>query len=121
MYIQTSPGLGKVEALCEPAGSDLEHLADSLKWLNNALRRRPLNQRRIALLKRLVESNVDTIIRSLGGYIEAGCCEPALKSLEAQASKLPWPTDSDLQKQRGKLIDAIQKAQEKARKDFTHC
>jgi hypothetical protein len=121
MYILTNQGLGQSETSCEPAQVDIAQLADYLTWLSNELRKNPPNPKKTALLKRLVELEVGAIILSFRSYIEAGCCEPALKDLELQANKLPWPTEKDLQKQRGKLIDAIQKAQGKAQKDFKHC
>jgi hypothetical protein len=106
---------------CAAAAHDLEFLADSIKWLNNELSKPTPSTTRVRLLKDLVRVNTEVVIDNLAAYIAAGCCEPSLKTLEAQVSALPWPADPDVQVQRAKLIDAIRKAQEKARKNFEHC
>lgn len=106
---------------CQAAVPDLERLANSLRFLNNELSKTPPSQTRLRLLKELVRLDAEAIIASLAAYITAGCCEPSLKALEAEVSALPWPADPDVRAPRDKLLDAIRKAQETARKDFEHC
>lgn len=106
---------------CGAAASDLENLANSLRFLNNALSRTPPNPTRVRLLKELVRMDAEAIIGSLSRYIAAGCCEPSLKTLEAEVRALPWPADPDVLVLRDRLIDAIRKAQAAAKKDFEHC
>ena len=116
------PDAGKVKGpTCEPAAHDLEFLAASLEFLSRELGKATPSQTRLRLLRLLVKLDVDTIIDGLPRYIAAGCCEPSLKTLEADVTALPWPADPDAQAQRSRLLDAIRKAQETARKDFEHC
>lgn len=106
---------------CQAAADDLDRLRNSLTFLNNALSRTPPNTTRIRLLKELVRMDVEAIISNLSSYISAGCCEPSLKTLEADVRALPWPADADVLLQRDKLLDAILKAQAAAKKDREHC
>jgi hypothetical protein len=106
---------------CQAAADDLDRLKNSLTFLNNALSRTPPNARRIGLLKELVRMDVEAIISNLSNYISAGCCEPSLKTLEADVRALPWPAEPDVLLQRDKLIDAILKAQAATKKDTEHC
>lgn len=117
---KTSPA--KVgEPTCGAAAHDLERLKAYLEFVNNELQKTPPDAHRLDLKKQLVTSQVQVIIDSLGGYIEAGCCEPALKGLEAEVRGLPWPADADMARERDRLIDAIRRAQDAAKKDFVHC
>src|SRR6185369_16468966 len=68
---------------CQAAADDLNNLKNSLTFLNNALSSTPPNATRIQLLKELLRLDVEAIISSLSSYILAGCCEPSLKTLEA--------------------------------------
>ena len=106
---------------CGTAAGDLENLANSLRFLNNALSRTPPNPTRVRLLKELVRMDTEAIIGSLSHYVAAGCCEPSLKVLEADVRALPWPADPDVLLQRDRLISAIQKAQAAAKQDTEHC
>ena len=106
---------------CEAAERSLERLKQDLEWLTNELNKTPPNPRRLELLKGLLHTEVDGIIAELDSYIVAGCCEPQLKTLEAQVAGLPWPADADALKERDRLIDAIRKAQAKAKADHEHC
>ncbi|HJR06719.1 MAG TPA: peptidoglycan-binding domain-containing protein [Pyrinomonadaceae bacterium] len=106
---------------CEAAASDLEHLANSLKFLNNELSKTPSSQTRLKLLKELVRLDAEAIIVSLGAYIAAGCCEPSLQVLEADVAALAWPSDPDAQALRSRLLDAIRRAQAAAKQDHEHC
>jgi peptidoglycan hydrolase-like protein with peptidoglycan-binding domain len=106
---------------CEVAAYDLETLQDYLRWLANELSKPAPDPRRLGNLRELVRIQVDSIIANLDHYIAAGCCEPSLKTLEAQVNILPWPADSTAQAQRVRLIQAIKQAQENARRDFQHC
>lgn len=122
MYILINEGLGQpASPSCNAAVSDLELLSIILRRLNRSLNESPRNPGRISRLKRLVGLQVSSIISVLDNYIKEGCCEPSLKTLETQVDKLPWTQDRPVQEQKDKLVKAIQKSQEKARKDFDHC
>jgi hypothetical protein len=74
---------------------------------------------RLTLKRKLLDTDVDGMIHALDFYIESGCCEPSLKTLESEIQALPWapivvPT-------RARLLSEISAAQTRARKDFKHC
>ena len=105
---------------CEPASGELEVLSDNLKWLNNELRKgAQADAKKLAAKRRLVVLAVEVIIRSLDVYIAAGCCEPQLRTLEADAKALSWP--SEAQPLKTKLVSGIIDAQIRAKKDTKHC
>lgn len=106
--------------VCEPARSDLTTVADDLKLLNRELGKGAKASRlRLQLKRRLLVLDAEVIIRSLDSYIQSGCCEPALKTLESEVNGLPWPVSAGATKAR--LAKAIVAAQEKARNDRKHC
>jgi hypothetical protein len=87
-----------------------------LNAILNRLRSRPRDPKLLDLLKRAVEST----LKALPNFVEQGCCEPHLKSLEADIQGMPWLVvgQGALRKQ---LVDAIRAAQQLAKKDFKHC
>jgi hypothetical protein len=78
-----------------------------------------LSPRRLALKQDLLNLDVDSMISSLDAHIASGCCEPALKTLEADVKTMAWPALVAATK--SKLITQIIAAQGRARKDFKHC
>lgn len=115
-------GLGEPQPtpLCEPAKSDLSTVATDLNFLNRELGKGAGASRvRVELRKRLLDLDADFVIRSLDSYIQSGCCEGQLKTLESEVNGLPWPVSAGATK--AKLAKAIIAAQEKARKDRKHC
>ena len=113
-------GEPQTAGVCEPARGDLTAVADDLKLLNRELGK-GINgsPRRLELKRQLLVLDVEVIIRSLDSYIESGCCEPRLKTLESEINGMPWPVLAGAIKAR--LAKAIVAAQEKARKDRKHC
>jgi len=71
----------------------------------------------ISCWKESLTLEVDSIVRELEGHAVAGCCEPALRALEAQVARLCWPADADAQRERDRLISAIRRVREKARSE----
>ena len=106
-------GLGEPAAAPRCAAAELDvFLLDSiLKRLTS----QPTDSKLLDLRKRAVEST----IKALPTFVEQGCCEPHLKTLENDVQNLPWQTGHDPLRKR--LVDAIRGAQKRARKDFKHC
>jgi len=70
----------------------------------------------VSHVKEQLNSNIDSLVRELERHAVAGCCARSLEALEAQVEALPWPADADAARARERLIDAIRKLQERARK-----
>jgi len=106
--------------VCEAARRDLDTIAFDVRIINNELAKGPgLSPRRLSLKQDLLNLDVDSMISSLDSHIASGCCEPALKTLEADVKALAWPALVAATK--SKLITEILAAQGRARKDFKHC
>ena len=121
MYVGT---LGQPQPICEAAAHDLERLASSLKWFNKESEKTYGDPKRLKNLSSLVVADAETISERLVDYVDRRCCEPELKSLEAQVRALPWTFQRTrgvkvvrVERFRGiegayrKLIKAIQQAQ----------
>jgi hypothetical protein len=105
---------------CDPSRRDLTAIADDLKLINNELGRGAgASAVRLTLKRKLLDLEVDGMIHALDFYIESGCCEPSLKTLEMEIQALPWPPIVAPTKVR--LLSEISAAQARARKDFKHC
>ena len=106
--------------MCEAARRDLDTIAFDVRIINNELAKGPgLSPRRLSLKQDLLNLDVDSMISSLDSHIASGCCEPALKTLEADVKALTWP--SLVAATKSKLVTEIIAAQGRARKDFKHC
>jgi len=106
--------------VCESARRDLDTIAFDVKIINNELAKGAgLSPRRLSLKQDLLNQDVDSMISSLDSHIASGCCEPALKTVEADVNSMPWPALVAATK--SKLITEIIAAQDRARKDFKHC
>lgn len=126
-YLWANEGLGQTQPICQASTGDLDHLSDSLKLFNKELKKTLENPKRLKNLRSLVLDDVDRISGKLDEYIDGGCCEPELKTLEAQVRALPWTFQRtrgnkvvrverfrDIARACWKLINAIQEAQRKA-------
>lgn len=107
--------------ICDAASQDLDLLKFWLEELEKELAKPSPSPSRIDTIKDGVRISVDDMIANLDAYITSGCCEPQLKHLEGQIKALPWSSETDIQTLRTKLLEAIHKAQEKARHDYVHC
>ncbi|HKY46080.1 MAG TPA: hypothetical protein VJM50_23520 [Pyrinomonadaceae bacterium] len=106
--------------VCDPATKPVETLSSYIEWLNNELRKgAQRSATRLAAKRRLVALEAEAIVRSLDAFILAGCCEPALKTLESQVRALPWPAEAA--PVRIRLLSAIIAAQGRARKNVESC
>ena len=106
--------------VCESARRDLETIAFDVKIINNELAKGAgLSPTRLSLKQDLLNLDVNSMINSLDSHIASGCCEPALKTLEADVKAIAWPPLVAATK--SKLITQIVAAQDRARKDFKHC
>ena len=106
--------------VCESARRDLETIAFDVKIINNELAKGAgLSPTRLSLKQDLLNLDVNSMISSLDSHIASGCCEPALKTLEADVKAMTWPPLVAATK--SKLITQIVAAQDRARKDFKHC
>lgn len=107
---------------CGPAQSAVRTLTNSVSWLHAELNRTPPDPQSVADIQTLITNDVTRLVNGLSGYIVAGCCEPHLKNLEQQVLSMQWVnTDSISQRQKNRLIQAIQQAQLQARRDYEHC
>jgi hypothetical protein len=104
MYFRTNEGLGQLQPTCEAAEHNLERLATSLKWFKRESEKTYGDPKRLKNRGSLVVGDADQIIKSLGDYIDRGCCEPELKILEAQVRALPWT----FQRQRGTKVVRVE-------------
>ena len=106
--------------VCESARRDLDTIAFDVRIINNELAKGAgLSPKRLSLKQDLLNQDVDSMISSLDSHIASGCCEPALKTVEADVNSMPWPALVAATK--SKLITQIIAAQDRARKDFKHC
>jgi hypothetical protein len=106
--------------VCEAARRDLDTIAFDVRIINNELAKGPgLSPTRLSLKQDLLTLDVDSMISSLDSHIASGCCEPALKTVEASVKALAWP--SLVAATKSKLVTEIIAAQGRARKDFKHC
>jgi hypothetical protein len=88
-------------------------------FLLNAILKRLQSKPRDPKLLDLLKKAVKSTLKALPTFVEQGCCEPGLKSLEADVQSMPWPAgQGPLRKQ---LVDAIRATQQLAKKDFKHC
>ena len=127
MYIRASAELGQPQPICEAATHNLERLSASLKWFNKESAKTYPDPKRLKKLGSLVLDDADGMSGRLDDYMAGGCCEPELKTLEAQVRSLPWTFQRtrgnkivrverfrDIEGAHRKLIKAIQEAQRKA-------
>jgi hypothetical protein len=96
---------------CAAADLDIFLLDAILKRLRN----RSGDQKLLVLLKKAVDSTV----KALPTFVNQGCCEPHLKTFEAEIQRLPWTSSEAVL--RKKLVDAVRAAQQRAKKDFKNC
>ena len=89
MYFRTHEGLGE-PAVCEAAAHNLERLTTSLKWFKKEAEKTYRDPKRFKNLGALVVGDTKTVIQNLAGYMDRGCCDAELRSLEAQVQALPW-------------------------------
>lgn len=97
MYFLTNERLGEPPT-CDPAEHSLERLAGSLKMFKKETDKTYPDAARLKRLGTLVGMDADNLSANLADFIDRGCCEPELKTLEAQVQALPWV----FQKQRGR-------------------
>ena len=106
--------------VCGAARRDLTAVELDIDLINREVARGAgASARRLDLKKRLLDSDVNGMIRSLDAYIATGCCEPSLKTLAAEVNSLPWHVS--VVPIRMKLQREIIAAQGRARRDTTHC
>jgi hypothetical protein len=97
MYFLMNERLGEPPT-CDPAEHSLERLAGSLKMFKKETDKTYPDAARLKRLGTLVVMDADTLSANLADFIDRGCCEPELQTLEAQGQALPWV----FQKQRGR-------------------
>lgn len=127
MYFWTHERFGEPQPVCEAAAHSLEHLATSLKWFKKETEKTYGDPKRLKSIGSLVVSLAESIISGLPDFIDRGCCEPELKTLEAQVRALPWTFQRtrgtkvvrvdvfrDIVRAHSDLIKAIQAAQRTA-------
>jgi hypothetical protein len=127
MYYRTNQGLAEPQPICEAAIHNLERLATSLKWFNRELTKTYVDPEKLRRRVALVVADADDMSGRVNDFLDRSCCEPELKTLEAQVRALPWT----FQRTRGNkvvrveefrnirgafrnLIEAIQEARRKA-------
>jgi len=134
MYIQVSAGLGQPQPICEAAAHNLERLATSLKWFKKESEKTYGDPKRLKNLGSLVVDDAERISQRLIDYIDRGCCEPELKTLEAQVRALPWTFQRargtkvvrvevfrNIVRAHSNVIKAIQQAQQTASSHASSC
>lgn len=127
MYLRTNEGLGQPQAACEAAAHTLERLSTSLKIFKKESAKTYGDPERLKKLGALVTADAESLSDRLGDFIDSGCCEPELKTLEAQVRALPWTFQRtrgtkvvrvevfrDIVRAHSNLIKAIQQAQRTA-------
>jgi hypothetical protein len=106
--------------VCGAARRDLTAVGLDIDLINRELAKGAgASARRLDLKRQLLDSDVDGMINALDAYIASGCCEPSLKSLEAEVKALPWHVT--VVPVLSRLLGGIAAAQGRARKDFKHC
>src|SRR5688572_22702135 len=105
MYFLANEGLGQLQPVCEAAAHNLEKLKTSLKMFKKETEKTYSDPKRLKALGSLVGGDAQDLADRLADYIEGGCCEEELKTLEAQVQALPWT----FQKASGTKVVRIEK------------
>ena len=127
MYLWTHQRFGEPQPVCEAAAHSLERLATSLKLFKKESEKTYGDPKRLKNLGSLVVADAEHISEGIVDYLDRGCCEPELKTLEAQVRALPWTFQRtrgtrvvrvevfrDIARAHSDLIKAIQAAQRTA-------
>jgi hypothetical protein len=128
MYFLANEGLGQLQPVCEAAAYNLEKLTTSLKMFKKETEKTYGDPKRLKALGTLIVADAQDLADRLADYIDGGCCEEELKTLEAQVQALPWIFQKasgtkvvriekfvDIVAAHRKLIEAIRGAQRIAR------
>lgn len=90
MYFLTNTYLAEAQPVCEPAEHRLEQMESLLKIFKKETEKTYSDPKRIKDLGSLIVGAAQDIAGRLSDYMDEGCCEDALKDLEAKVRALPW-------------------------------
>lgn len=89
MYFRTNHRLGDPPN-CDAAAHNLERLESSIKIFNKESAKTISDPARLKKIGALVTADAQNLIDRLSDFVDGGCCDAELRTLEAQVRALPW-------------------------------